>query len=114
MREKTRSEGRAKLFRRSLARPRSVGSPPGRVSAIRQGAADRRNRDRRSGAEMPVVWQNENIGLVLLRSGDGTPTCSLSRRWTTVSGITHVIPGGDASPMPRDRRRSIMAAGLFR
>ncbi len=81
MREKARSEGRAKLYDGRWRDRDPSEAPPGVAPVKVQGR---------------VVWQNENLDdLVLLRS-DGTPTYMLA---VVVDdhdmGVTHVIRGDD-------------------
>ena len=96
MREKARSEGRAKLYDgRWRDRDPSV-APPGIKPVIRFKAPLAGETAIEDQVQGRVVWQNENLDdLVLLRS-DGTPTYMLA---VVVDdhdmGITHVIRGDD-------------------
>src|SRR5215216_2437690 len=96
MREKARSEGRAKLYDGRWRDRDPSEAPPGVASAIRLKAPLTGETVIEDQVQGRVVWQNENLDdLVLLRS-DGTPTYMLA---VVVDdhdmGVTHVIRGDD-------------------
>src|SRR2546425_1163530 len=96
MREKARSEGRAKLYDGRWRDRDPSGAPPGVAPVIRLKAPLTGETVIEDQVQGRVVWQNENLDdLVLLRS-DGTPTYMLA---VVVDdhdmGVTHVIRGDD-------------------
>ncbi len=96
MREKARSEGRAKLYDGRWRDRDPSEAPPGAASVIRLKAPLTGETVIEDQVQGRVVWQNENLDdLVLLRS-DGTPTYMLA---VVVDdhdmGVTHVIRGDD-------------------
>jgi glutamyl-tRNA synthetase len=96
MREKARSEGRAKLYDGRWRDRDPVEAPPGVEPVIRLKAPLTGETVIEDQVQGRVVWQNENLDdLVLLRS-DGTPTYMLA---VVVDdhdmGVTHVIRGDD-------------------
>jgi glutamyl-tRNA synthetase len=96
MREKARSEGRAKLYDGRWRDRDPAEAPPGVEPVIRLKAPLTGETVIEDQVQGRVVWQNENLDdLVLLRS-DGTPTYMLA---VVVDdhdmGVTHVIRGDD-------------------
>jgi glutamyl-tRNA synthetase len=96
MREKARSEGRAKLYDGRWRDRDPSQAPPGVKPVIRLKAPLTGETAIEDQVQGRVVWQNENLDdLVLLRS-DGTPTYMLA---VVVDdhdmGVTHVIRGDD-------------------
>jgi glutamyl-tRNA synthetase len=96
MREKARSEGRAKLYDGRWRDRDPAEAPPGVEPVIRLKAPLNGETVIEDQVQGRVVWQNENLDdLVLLRS-DGTPTYMLA---VVVDdhdmGVTHVIRGDD-------------------
>jgi len=96
MREKARSEGRAKLYDGRWRDRDPAEAPPGVKPVIRLKAPLTGETVVEDQVQGRVVWQNENLDdLVLLRS-DGTPTYMLA---VVVDdhdmGVTHVIRGDD-------------------
>jgi glutamyl-tRNA synthetase len=96
MREKARSEGRAKLYDGRWRDRDPAEAPPGVEPVIRLKAPLAGETVIEDQVQGRVVWQNENLDdLVLLRS-DGTPTYMLA---VVVDdhdmGVTHVIRGDD-------------------
>ncbi|HZD27256.1 MAG TPA: glutamate--tRNA ligase, partial [Xanthobacteraceae bacterium] len=96
MREKARSEGRAKLYDGRWRDRDPSEAPPGVEPVIRLKAPLTGETVIEDQVQGRVVWQNENLDdLVLLRS-DGTPTYMLA---VVVDdhdmGVTHVIRGDD-------------------
>jgi glutamyl-tRNA synthetase len=96
MREKARSEGRAKLYDGRWRDRDPSEAPPGAKPVIRLKAPLTGETAIEDQVQGRVVWQNENLDdLVLLRS-DGTPTYMLA---VVVDdhdmGVTHVIRGDD-------------------
>jgi glutamyl-tRNA synthetase len=96
MREKARSEGRAKLYDGRWRDRDPAEAPPGVEPVIRLKAPLTGETILEDQVQGRVVWQNENLDdLVLLRS-DGTPTYMLA---VVVDdhdmGVTHVIRGDD-------------------
>src|SRR4029077_3881115 len=96
MREKARSEGRAKLYDGRWRDRDPSDAPPGIKPVIRIKAPLSGEITIEDQVQGRVVWQNENLDdLVLLRS-DGTPTYMLA---VVVDdhdmGVTHVIRGDD-------------------
>jgi glutamyl-tRNA synthetase len=96
MREKARSEGRAKLYDGRWRNRDPAEAPPGVEPVIRLKAPLTGETVIEDQVQGRVVWQNENLDdLVLLRS-DGTPTYMLA---VVVDdhdmGVTHVIRGDD-------------------
>jgi glutamyl-tRNA synthetase len=96
MREKARSEGRAKLYDGRWRDRDPAEAPPGVKPAIRLKAPLTGETVIEDQVQGRVVWQNENLDdLVLLRS-DGTPTYMLA---VVVDdhdmGVTHIIRGDD-------------------
>ena len=96
MREKARSEGRAKLYDGRWRDRDHAEAPPGVEPVIRLKAPLTGETVIEDQVQGRVVWQNENLDdLVLLRS-DGTPTYMLA---VVVDdhdmGVTHVIRGDD-------------------
>src|SRR6478735_9216608 len=96
MREKARSEGRAKLYDGRWRDRDPAEAPPGVEPVIRLKAPLTGETVIQDHVQGRVVWQNENLDdLVLLRS-DGTPTYMLA---VVVDdhdmGVTHVIRGDD-------------------
>jgi glutamyl-tRNA synthetase len=96
MREKARSEGRAKLYDGRWRDRDASEAPPGVAPVIRLKAPLTGETVIEDQVQGRVVWQNENLDdLVLLRS-DGTPTYMLA---VVVDdhdmGVTHVIRGDD-------------------
>src|SRR6266498_1985466 len=96
MREKARSEGRAKLYDGRWRDRDPSEAPPGVAPVIRLKAPLTGETVIEDQVQGRVVWQNENLDdLVLLRS-DGTPTYMLA---VVVDdhdmGVTHVIRGDD-------------------
>src|SRR6201994_1743166 len=96
MREKARSEGRAKLYDGRWRDRDPSGAPPGLKPVIRLKAPLSGETVIEDQVQGRVVWQNENLDdLVLLRS-DGTPTYMLA---VVVDdhdmGVTHIIRGDD-------------------
>jgi glutamyl-tRNA synthetase len=96
MREKARSEGRAKLYDGRWRDRDPSEAPPGAKPVIRIKAPLTGETAIEDQVQGRVVWQNENLDdLVLLRS-DGTPTYMLA---VVVDdhdmGVTHVIRGDD-------------------
>ena len=96
MREKARSEGRAKLYDGRWRDRDRAEAPPGVEPVIRLKAPLTGETVIEDQVQGRVVWQNENLDdLVLLRS-DGTPTYMLA---VVVDdhdmGVTHVIRGDD-------------------
>src|SRR5216684_925996 len=96
MREKARSEGRAKLYDGRWRDRDPSDAPPSVKPAIRLKAPATGETVIEDQVQGRVVWQNENLDdLVLLRS-DGTPTYMLA---VVVDdhdmGITHIIRGDD-------------------
>ena len=113
MREKARSEGRAKLYDgRWRDRDPSV-APPGIKPVIRFKAPLAGETAIEDQVQGRVVWQNENLDdLVLLRS-DGTPTYMLA---VVVDdhdmGITHVIRGDDHLTNAARQTRDLQCARM--
>jgi glutamyl-tRNA synthetase len=96
MRERARSEGRAKLYDGRWRDRDPSEAPPGVEPVIRLKAPVTGETVIEDQVQGRVVWQNENLDdLVLLRS-DGTPTYMLA---VVVDdhdmGVTHVIRGDD-------------------
>jgi len=96
MREKARSEGRAKLYDGRWRDRDASEAPPGVQPVIRLKAPLTGETVIEDQVQGRVVWQNENLDdLVLLRS-DGTPTYMLA---VVVDdhdmGVTHIIRGDD-------------------
>ena len=96
MREKARSEGRAKLYDGRWRDRDPSEAPPGVKPVIRLKAPLTGETVIEDQVQGRVVWQNENLDdLVLLRS-DGTPTYMLA---VVVDdhdmGVTHIIRGDD-------------------
>ena len=96
MREKARSEGRAKLYDGRWRDRDPAEAPPGVEPVIRLKGPLTGETVIEDQVQGRVVWQNENLDdLVLLRS-DGTPTYMLA---VVVDdhdmGVTHVIRGDD-------------------
>jgi glutamyl-tRNA synthetase len=96
MREKARSEGRAKLYDGRWRDRDPADAPPGVKPVIRLKAPLTGETAIEDQVQGRVVWQNENLDdLVLLRS-DGTPTYMLA---VVVDdhdmGVTHIIRGDD-------------------
>ncbi|TMJ82312.1 MAG: glutamate--tRNA ligase [Alphaproteobacteria bacterium] len=96
MREKARSEGRAKLYDGRWRDRDPAEAPPGVEPVIRLKAPLAGETVIEDQVQGRVIWQNENLDdLVLLRS-DGTPTYMLA---VVVDdhdmGVTHVIRGDD-------------------
>ena len=96
MREKARSEGRAKLYDGRWRDRDPAEAPPGVEPVIRLKAPLTGETVIEDQVQGRVVWQNENLDdLVLLRS-DGTPTYMLA---VVVDdhdmGVTHIIRGDD-------------------
>src|SRR5262249_13962009 len=96
MREKARSEGRAKLYDGRWRDRDPAEAPSGAKPVIRLKAPLTGETAIEDQVQGRVVWQNENLDdLVLLRS-DGTPTYMLA---VVVDdhdmGVTHVIRGDD-------------------
>src|SRR6266700_4234852 len=96
MREKARSEGRAKLYDGRWRDRDASEAPPGVQPVIRLKAQLTGETVIEDQVQGRVVWQNENLDdLVLLRS-DGTPTYMLA---VVVDdhdmGVTHIIRGDD-------------------
>ena len=96
MREKARSEGRAKLYDGRWRDRDPAEAPPGVEPVIRLKAPLTGETVIEDQVQGRAVWQNENLDdLVLLRS-DGTPTYMLA---VVVDdhdmGVTHVIRGDD-------------------
>ena len=96
MREKARSEGRAKLYDGRWRDRGPADAPPGVKPVIRLKAPLTGETVIEDQVQGRVVWQNENLDdLVLLRS-DGTPTYMLA---VVVDdhdmGVTHIIRGDD-------------------
>jgi glutamyl-tRNA synthetase len=96
MREKARSEGRAKLYDGRWRDRDPSEAPPGVKPVIRFGAPLTGETVIEDQVQGHVVWQNENLDdLVLLRS-DNTPTYMLA---VVVDdhdmGVTHIIRGDD-------------------
>ena len=96
MREKTRREGRAKLYDGRWRNRDPSEAPPGVKPVVRLKAPLTGETAIDDQVQGRVVWQNENLDdLVLLRS-DGTPTYMLA---VVVDdhdmGVTHVIRGDD-------------------
>jgi glutamyl-tRNA synthetase len=96
MREKARSEGRAKLYDGRWRDRDPSEAPPGVEPVIRLKAPLIGETAIEDQVQGRVVWQNENLDdLVLLRS-DGTPTYMLA---VVVDdhdmGVTHIIRGDD-------------------
>src|SRR2546429_2237568 len=96
MREKARSEGRAKLYDGRWRDRDASEAPPGVQPVIRLKAPLTGETVIEDQVQGRVVWRNENLAdLVLLRS-DGTPTYMLA---VVVDdhdmGVTHVIRGDD-------------------
>ncbi len=96
MREKARSEGRAKLYDGRWRDRDPAEAPPGVKPVIRLKAPLTGETVVEDQVQGRVVWQNENLDdLVLLRS-DGTPTYMLA---VVVDdhdmGVTHIIRGDD-------------------
>src|SRR5437764_3143165 len=96
MREKARSEGRAKLYDGRWRDRDPAEAPPGVEPVIRLKAPLAGETVIEDQVQGRVIWQNENLDdLVLLRS-DGTPTYMLA---VVVDdhdmGVTHIIRGDD-------------------
>src|SRR5438094_6891902 len=96
MREKARSEGRAKLYDGRWRDRDASEAPPGVQPVIRLKAPLTAETSIEEQVQGRVVWQNENLDdLVLLRS-DGTPTYMLA---VVVDdhdmGVTHINRGDD-------------------
>src|SRR6266436_2878674 len=96
MREKARSEGRAKLYDGRWRDRDPAEAPPGVQPVLRLKAPLTGETVIEDQVQGRVVWQNENLDdLVLLRS-DGTPTYMLA---VVVDdhdmGVTHIIRGDD-------------------
>src|SRR5216117_1290593 len=96
MREKARSEGRAKLYDGRWRDRDASEAPPGVQPVIRLKAPLTGETVIEDQVQGRVVWQNENLDdFVLLRS-DGTPTYMLA---VVVDdhdmGVTHIIRGDD-------------------
>jgi glutamyl-tRNA synthetase len=96
MREKSRSEGRAKLYDGRWRDRDPSEAPPGVKPVIRLKAPLTGETVIEDQVQGRVVWQNENLDdLVLLRS-DGTPTYMLA---VVVDdhdmGVTHIVRGDD-------------------
>src|SRR5882757_861278 len=96
MREKARSEGRAKLYDGRWRDRDPAEAPPGVKPAVRLKAPLTGETVIEDQVQGRVVWQNENLDdLVVLRS-DGTPTYMLA---VVVDdhdmGVTHIIRGDD-------------------
>src|SRR5215813_5799896 len=96
MREKARSEGRAKLYDGRWRDRDPSEAPPGVKPVIRLKAPLTGETSIDDQVQGRVTWQNENLDdLVLLRS-DGTPTYMLA---VVVDdhdmGVTHIIRGDD-------------------
>src|SRR5919197_3001388 len=96
MREKARSEGRAKLYDGRWRDRDPAEAPPGIKPTIRLKAPQTGETVIEDQVQGRVVWQNENLDDLVLLRGDGTPTYMLA---VVVDdhdmGVTHVIRGDD-------------------
>src|SRR6266568_2089746 len=96
MREKARSEGRAKLYDGRWRDRDASEAPPGVQPVIRLKAPLTGETVIEDQVQGRVVWQNENLDDLVLLRGDGNPTYMLA---VVVddhdTGVTHVIRGDD-------------------
>src|SRR5262249_6497049 len=96
MREKARSEGRAKLYDGRWRDRDPSQAPPGVEPVIRLKAPLTGETVIEDQVQGRVVWQNGNLDDVVLLRSDGTPTYMLA---VVVDdhdmGVTHVIRGDD-------------------
>src|ERR1700690_2994022 len=96
MREKTRREGRSKLYDGRWRDRDPSEAPPGVKPVIRLRAPLTGETVIEDQVQGRVVWQNENLDDLVLLRGDGTPTYMLA---VVVDdhdmGLTHIIRGDD-------------------